>query len=204
MEYKELALVKGIPVSFEFEALDETGIPYDLTSASVKFEVLNRSGKLVLTKTVSGSATVNLTVADTLKLSDGNYHYRLVLQSLPGPVPVKKIIGGTLVVDGTTFDSALTEGNGQVILSSGSIYPTGPTVLVPGLWYAIASFFRFTVSGVGIVALDGRDLTGNITGNLSSYISNDTLEKVWHPNLGFNTEFRLNNIVAAPVVTYLP
>lgn len=204
MEHKELNLVKGIPVSFEFEALDETGLPYDLDSTNTKFEVRTSYGKLVLTKLVEESTTINLSAADTLKLGEGNHSYRLVLQTLPNSVPYKELFRGVIAVEGPIYDSLATENNNVQILSNGTIYPTTAITLEPGVWYAVASFFRFTVAGQGIVSLDGRDIHGNITGNLASFVSADSTERNWYPNMGSNPEFRLNNIVSSPTVRYLP
>lgn len=60
------------------------------------------------------------------------------------------------------------------------------------------------VSGTGIVSLDGRNIVGYVTGNAASFVANDFTDMLWQPNLGDNVEFRLNNIVAAPTVRYLP
>lgn len=204
MEHKNLELVKGIPISYEFEVRDDTGILYDLTDASLKFEVRTHRGKLVLTKTVENSSIISLSALDTLKLDDDNNHYRLVLQSLPNNLPVKEVFKGTITADGTEFDSALTEDSGPIVLPGGTLYPTGPLVLEVGVWYAAAAFYRFMVSGTGIVSLDGRNIVGYVTGNAASFVANDFTDMLWQPNLGDNVEFRLNNIVAAPTVRYLP
>lgn len=92
---------------------------------------------------------------------------------------------------------------GTIELPDGVLYPTTATTVEPGTWYAVAHFFRFVVTGHGTVSIDGKDLFGNLTGNLASCQSLD-LDVLWYPDMAASTSFRINVISGTPVVKYLP
>lgn len=205
MEFKDFCIVSGLPASFDLEPTDETGIPYDLTFAAAKFEVFDEYDNLVFTKTYKQSTTIDLSMTETSIINDVKklYRYRILLISLPSLKPVKELYRGVISVDNLSFGNELP-GTGTLVLPDGALYPTRPTVLIPGIWYAIASFFRFSVTGAGTVSLDGMNVAGDITGNLSAFYATGSEPQIWYPALGANIEFRLNNIVGAPTVQYLP
>jgi hypothetical protein len=202
---KNFDVVPGIGIKLEFPLLDDTFLKMDLTDYTFKFEVLNQDLTLKFIANADFVATTGLltkflTDPETLAIGTGLQQYRLVIKDPDGV--------STLVYKGflTCAEPAYSESGptNSITLPDGSIYLTAPGYVTLGLWYAISSYQRFVVNGVGRLGLDLRNNVGNVT--VSSEMFNNTVneENEWLPYIGQNTSFRINQIFGANTIRYLP
>lgn len=204
MEYRNLDLFLGIPVSFKFDAKDETGLPISLSGTTLKFEVYDASNLFVFTKSATNSDTVDLTTGDTSSLKEDRYSYRAVLTNTSSTLPIAELNQGFIYANGPVFATASTPNNNVVTLPDGAIYPLGPITIVFDSWYAPASFFRFIASGTGAATMDGKKIDGSITGNISTMVVTGSSGTLWIPDLTGYTEFRIHSVSSGISIQYLP
>jgi hypothetical protein len=209
MEYKSLELTPGVTASFQFDLLDEAGLKIDTIFYTYKLEIFDNLDKdrLVLIKTTPtysalGSVTFEISSADTLLFKHDIYSYRLILIDTlnKSKIYYKGFINSSEPV----FDRESNPATSSITLPDGTIYVTTPTIITPRIWYAISSFYRFMVSGIGTLVIDGRDLRGSVFGNLGVYQSVVLDEQRWIPDLAGMTAFRINQVSGTNVIRYLP
>jgi len=123
VNYKDLDFQLGLPFSFNFEAVDETGLPLVLTGTTTKFELFDEADRLKLVKTVTATTTVPLTATDTAILKEGRYTYRTVISNVSGPI--LQSWKGSVFADGTLFEQGSLPSDGTITLPDGTLYPTG-------------------------------------------------------------------------------
>lgn len=202
--YKNLELAAGVSESFTFIVEDETGLPVNLTGYTSRFELTSETGLTILVKTptatsAEGKLVVTLTGLESSAFMDARYSYRLV--TTLGSVN-DIAFEGSLTVQGPT--SGTPPAGSLITLSDGTVYATTAVAITPGTWYAIATFFRIAVSGTGWLSIDGRDLRGDITGNVATFMAGMGSNVAWYPDLTGYTAFRINVLSGAPTATYLP
>lgn len=208
LEYQNIDLVPGVKKKITFDIRDETSLKIDLTTGfEFKFEIFDKNDTLLISKITPVSSGVGNVVfqidgADGLLLEKGQYTYRLIITDSSGlPVQYAK---GFITCDTPLFDPLSEPGASITILPDGSLYATSTVTIIPNTWYAIATYFRFVVSGVGIIALDGRDNVGNVWGNLNVMQTVIDEETQWQPSLSGMSAFRITQVSGTNIVKYLP
>lgn len=207
LRYANITLTPGMQTNYAFKVFDDTGVPIDLTGYTFRWEFFDKEGRLTVLKTSAvstglGLVTMQLAANDGAALTESLYKYRLILISPLG--------GGTLAYSGylkigdPAYDPDSSPTTNVVVFPDGTIYPLGPITLAPNTWYAIASFFRILVTGEATIGMDGRDISGDITGNLAILQTSGPDPVVWNPAMGSNTAFRVNVISGGATLQYLP
>lgn len=206
-QYKNFDLTPGIGSQLVFDVADETGLPLDTTGFEGRIEVLNNDNSLRYVVAPGkfspglGKITATLGEGDTRLIGPGLLRYRLVLKNTS---LVSSIVAtGFFNVAEVPYDSTGTA-TGTIVLPGGSIYVGAPITLVLGAWYEISSYYRFLVSGTGILTLDLRNNVGTVTIRSENFtnITDDTVE--WVPFMGPNTSFRINSLSGSCTVKFLP
>lgn len=208
LEYKNIELVPGVKQKITFDVRDDTSLKVDLTTGyTFKFEIFDKNNVLVISKITPvshgvGNVIFQIDGADGLLLEKGQYTHRLIITDSDGlPVQYSK---GLVTCDTPVYDALSEPGASVTTLPDGSLYATSTVTIIPNTWYAIATYFRFVVSGIGIIALDAKDNVGNIWGNLNllqTVIDEDTM---WQPDLTGKSAFRITQISGSNIVRYLP
>lgn len=205
--YKNFDSVPGIPLSLEFTLMDDTFLKIDPTGFSFKLEVLNTDLSLRYVSTTDfvtslGAVKRLLTEDETMGIGSGLFQYRLVMKDATTLNVL--VFKGFLNCSEPEFIEGADPSSNMVVLPDGSIYIAKPTTLTPGFWYAISSYYRLVVSGVGTLALDLKNNVGAVV-IADQRFGNPTDEDAeWVPYFGQNTSFRITVLAGNPVVKYLP
>jgi hypothetical protein len=209
MEYKNLELTPGVSASFQFNLLDDNFLKLNPANYSFKLEIFDNldKDKLVLIKTAPtyqalGSVTFEISSVETLVFKHDIYSYRLILIDSINKSSI--YYKGFINSEEPIFDRESNPSTATIILPDGTLYVTTATTLVPGTWYALSSVFRFLVSGIGVLVIDGRDLRGTVYGNMGVYSSSVLDEQQWIPDLTGMTAFRINSVSGNCTTRYLP
>ncbi len=209
IKYKNLDLVPGIPTQYKFEILDETYLKVDLTNHTFKLEVFEvyNPKKLVFTKTTPDSTSLgevlfSISETDAIVFKSGLYFYRLVVIS---PNSISKVyFQGFISASTPSFNIDESVAGGTIILPDGTIYANSAIDISLEYWYAISSTYRFLVSGLGVLVIDGKDIRGTVWPNLSVFNSTGLDETRWIPDLAGMTSFRIKAASGSPTIRYLP
>lgn len=208
MEYKNFDIQPGTTAKLRFDVLDANGLKVDLSSGATKFEVFDNNGIMVFSKVNTttpelGVSEISLDTNDTKVFKDSIYDYRLIL--VKGQ-DTTTIYNGFLATAGDVpiFDFSSTAAGNSITLPDGTIYANSAVVLIPDTWYAISSSFRFLVSGICVLVIDGKDLHGTVWYNRSVYSSNVLNETRWIPDLEGMTAFRIKVASGSCTIRYLP
>lgn len=208
LNYKNLEVIPGMDKVFDFTIEDDNFIPIDLSNVGTayKFEVFDTNNKLVLTyinpTTGLGMISISMLAADTIGLTPrGIYRYRLtvIFQN-----STNMYWEGLLNIAEPLFDISSTSANNITTLPDGTIYARAQLTVSYGTWYAIATYFRFLVSGNGALVIDGRDIHGTMWPNLSVITPNSVDVVEWVPDLTGMTAFRITSASGNCTVQYLP
>lgn len=203
--YKNLELVKGMDSSFSFELKDDTYLNIDLVGYTFRLEVYDFDGvfKLIITDPTfgpTGVVTFSISAGESGILSSPQYGYRLVVISPTSSYEV--MATGMLTVAKPPFSE--TSLNNSIVLPNGTVYVTAPTSIQKDIWYATTDMFRLVITGVGVMTVDGKNLAGNVFGNLDTYQSLVLDQNVWRPNLTGMNAFRLKQVAGNNAVQFLP
>jgi hypothetical protein len=200
---KSLELDRKTGGLLSFELLDETDLPLNLTGYTFMLSIEDSEGNVKFRKelpesAVDGLVTFLVTAQDLGKLYSNQYEYYLQVNPSVGNSFIA--FSGLLTAVGTGPSSSQS----SLILPDGTIYLTSPTLLSFNTWYATTSLFRLQVSGSGVMTVDGRDLTGNILGNMDTYQSLVMDTNLWRPQVFSSNAFRLKQVLGNNLVTFLP
>lgn len=206
MNYKNLETIPGLQRSFSFEIEDDDYVKINLENSSHKFEVFDKNDILVFSKLSStndglGKIKITLSEEESYSLKEGIHRYRLIVIT-PGQ-DMKIFWSGFLHVNSPVFDLDSNADN-VITLPNGILYPVSEITVQFETWYAIATYSRFLVTGIGVITVDGMDIHGTMWPNLSVYSSNVIDETQWNPSLSSMTAFRVNLVSGSCSVRYLP
>lgn len=207
MQYKNLDITPGLPVIFHFELLDINGVKLNLNGYTFKLDILNSNKEIILSKVTPdvvslGLASFGLNAVETSKIKGPVSTYSLVVTSSAsfGTLSYKGFLASQPgVFNANDFGTGVS-----TVLPDGSIYATGPITVAYDSWYAIATYFRFMVTGVGVLVADGRDIRGTVYPNLSVYSSTSPTEERWIPDFSGMTAFRVKKVSGSVTTRYLP
>lgn len=207
LDFKNFNLVPGIPSKIEFDLIEDTFIHTDVSLYTFKLEVLNQDLTLRFTSTeytiISlGKIQFLLLESDTLSIGTGLFQYRLIAKDTSGFPNLS--FKGFFEVDEPFYVESGTPTSGNTILPDGSIYLGSATTLVPNTWYAISSYYRLIITGIGRVVLDLRNNIGT-TFIAVEVFNNETSDPIqWIPDMGQNSSFRISTVFGTPSAKYLP
>lgn len=203
--YKNLEIVKGMDSSFTFNLKDETFLDLDTTGYTFRLEIYDFDGtfKVIITDPIfgaTGEVHFLMSAGQTSVFSNPQYGYRLIGFSPQGIYEV--LATGMLTIALPPFSD--TSLNNVTALPNGTLYITAPTDLQKNVWYATTDMYRLVVTGIGVMTVDGKNLAGNVFGNLDTYQSIVMDENVWRPNLVGMNAFRLKQVAGNNLVRFLP
>lgn len=203
--YSNLEVIKGLDKTFSFTAKDDTGLDIVLTGFSFRFEIYDSDGVFKIVKTLpesieDGLITFKISAGESNQLSSTQYEYRVLIYSDTFNPTI--LHTGIVTASSPKFSATLSPSN--TTLSNGTIYITSPTILQKNTWYATTSMYHLIVNGIGTMTIDGRNLAGDVFGNLDTYQSLILNENQWQPNLTGMTAFRLKQVAGNNQVTFLP
>lgn len=206
MEYKNLEITTGLDAAFIFPIQDENGLDLVMTGYTFKLEIFDVDETLVLTQSIpnqvsTGSLKFLFSRDETKSLKGPVYNYRLII--IDGTGFGKLYYQGFLSCESPIFSESQTPTN-TTILPDGTLYPTGAVNVIPDIWYAISTYYRFLISGIGTLVIDGKDLRGTVFLNRGVFIATDGQNTRWIPELEGMTAFRINQVSGTPTIKYLP
>jgi hypothetical protein len=207
MQYKNLDITPGLPAVLSFELLDDNFVKIDPTGYTFKLDILDKNRKIILSKSADnviglGNVTFICNSLETAKIEGPVSAYSLVV--IASNSFGRLAYTGFLASRPGVFDVNDVGTGSTIILPDGSLYPTGRVTVQYDSWYAIATFFRFLVSGTGTLVIDGRDLRGITFPNMSVFIANTPTAERWIPNLHGMTAFRIKQVSGLTSTEYLP
>lgn len=205
--YKNLEVTPGLPQVFKFSLLEDDGTKTVLDNFTFKLEIFDGDEKLILTKTgpvaVSlGEVSFLIPKEETSTLKLPLYSYRLIILAPSGFGQLR--YQGFLSCKTPVFKLEASVADSAITLPDGTLYVTTATNIIPDRWYALNSTFRFLVSGIGAIVVDGKDLQATVWPNLSVHTSQTLSEIRWVPNLSGMTAFRIKQVSGNITVKYLP
>lgn len=206
MVFKNIDITPGIEADLSFEIRDEDGLLLNLSSSTFRLEVYDTFNTLILLITspvssINGNVKFLLSKLETRTLTLPSYNYRLVITNSQS---ISKIhYQGFISCSEPVFDS-LSGPVSTEVLPNGVLYPTAAITITPDVWYAITSFYRFMITGIGVLVIDGMDLRGTVFLNRGVFLPTDGQPTQWIPELENMTAFRINLVSGNPQIRYLP
>jgi hypothetical protein len=206
MTFKNIEITPGIEAFLSFDIKDDTGLFVNLTQSTYRLEMFNNNGDLIFLKTTAtswanGVLKFTLSKDDTVVLTGPRYGYRLVVTD---STLVSKIYYQGFV---TCSEPVFNTNSGPIntsYLPNGVLYPTGPIIVSPDVWYSVVSVYRFVITGIGTLVIDGMDLRGTVFLNRGVFVPTDGQPTQWVPELENMLSFRINVVSGNPEIKYLP